>query len=267
MNQVISLASLPDNQMSHSGAKAAHLATMIQVGLPVPPGFVIMMEAGADELSTLEPEIFAAWDQLGLQLAAVRSSAVGEDAATTSWAGQLHTNLGVGRVELLSHIRQCHESVHQAHVRAYGAKMHTDNIQKVAVIVQSLVIAEQAGVLFTAHPVTGERDIMVAESIFGLGELLAQGQVGASHYEMTHDGQLLSTIESEQDQQLTIINNRSQIVALQAGTIPRLSAPLLEKLAAYGRQIETLFGGPQDIEWALEKNKIWILQARPITTL
>ena len=266
MSTVINLSNLKPEQYTQVGAKAAHLAGLIQAGLPVPPGFIVPA-TGDLEARELEAEIFAAWDDLGFQLAAVRSSALGEDSGNASWAGQLHTSLAVNKDELITHIKKCRDSARHAQVLTYSQNLEIAPIQQVTVIVQSLVASDYSGVLFTAHPVTGDRQTMVVETIFGLGELLAQGQVSASHYELSHSGEIITTFLQEQEQKRCIVSEQLQTVTLEPGAVPQLSAEILSTLVSYGREVEALYDAPQDIEWAIANDKIWLLQARPITTL
>ena len=191
-------------QVAQAGGKGASLARMTELGLPVPPGFVVPAGAlvevvDADALRAALPdhekaqaivaaaevpeEIAEAYAQLGDDPpVAVRSSACAEDSETASYAGQQETYLHVrGAQAVLERVRDCWASFFSERALFYrGQKGSLDDLG-MAVVVQRMVEAEVAGVLFTMDPVRGRRDSMVVEAVFGLGEAVVSGQVTPDH--------------------------------------------------------------------------------------
>jgi len=229
-----------------AGGKGASLGEMTQAGIPVPNGFIITTDAYNKPLD--EKEIFAAFDRLETQYVAVRSSATAEDSNNTSWAGQLETYLNITKDNLIESIKKCWASIKTNRALAYAQSNNIlEDNQKVAVVVQKMIDSQIAGVMFTANPVTSDRNQIVLEACLGLGESLVQGQV-------TPDNFLIDK------KSFTIINKNITLNTLSDNQVIELS-----KLAIL---IENHYNYPQDIEWAIDKkNEIFILQSRPITTL
>ncbi|MGH8082842.1 MAG: PEP/pyruvate-binding domain-containing protein, partial [Lysobacter sp.] len=202
---------------------------------------------------------------------AVRSSATAEDLPTASFAGQQDTYLNiVGPTAILRHVSRCWASLFTERAVTYRLRNGFDH-RKVgmAVVVQQMVFAQAAGIVFTADPISGHRKIASIEASFGLGEALVSGLVNADSYQV-RDGEIVSK---------TIAAKRLAIHASPAGGTqeqpiepglqerPALSDAQAVQLAQLGRRIETHFGSPQDIEWCLADDEFHIVQSRPITTL
>lgn len=223
------------------GGKAAGLAELRRLGLAVPEGFVI--SDGPDSLGgavTRFTEMAAA----GLTPVAVRSSAVGEDGDDQSFAGQYDTVLGVDSVEAFTDaVQRCVASSRSRRAASYSgrptATMH--------LVVQRMVDARAAGVVFTADPSSGRRDVMVIDAIAGLGDALVDGSASPDHIVLYADG---STAMAE------IIG----APVLSDDEVAEIRADALRAAAHWGR--------PMDLEWAIDTaGTLWWLQARPITTL
>ena len=204
--------------------------------------------------------------------AAVRSSATAEDLPEASFAGQQETYLNIhGEEAVLEAVKRCWASLWTARAIDYRLRhgiAHQD--VSLAVVVQKLVDAEAAGVMFTANPVSGERDEIVINAAWGLGEAVVGGQV-------TPDTILVEKISRKVIEQ-HIHRKDVMTVRIAGGTrdapVPSsrrdraaLSQAQASKLARLGLRIEDLCGQPMDIEWALDRGHFFILQARPITTL
>ncbi|UPK73798.1 phosphoenolpyruvate synthase [Nocardioidaceae bacterium SCSIO 66511] len=179
---------------------------------------------------------------------AVRSSATAEDLPTASFAGQQDSYLNVtGLHDVLRHVRRCWASLFTERAVTYRLHNGFDHLRvQMAVIVQRLVSADAAGVLFTADPVTSNRKITTVEAVRGLGEALVSGLATGDVYAV-HDDQVIDSTITE--------------------TRPMLTQAQVVDLARLGRLIETHFGRPQDIEWCLDADGFQIVQSRPITTL
>jgi rifampicin phosphotransferase len=241
------------------GSKAANLARLTGAGFPVPAGVVVTAAAAAD------------WDQAVARLRrvaaelggpdqrfAVRSTATAEDLAGASYAGQYETVLDVRLDELPDAVRRVFDSAASARVSAYRqghpqAAVVDPSRSGMAVLLQVMVVAEAAGVAFTANPLTGDRDEVVITAVRGLGERLVSGQASGEEW-IVRDEQARRTRATEQ-----------AITADQAGQI-----------AALARRVQAHFGSPQDLEWAIATEPIgsgrvegglWLLQARPMTAL
>ena len=236
-------------ELPSAGGKGGTLARLTQAGYPVPEGFVVLPTAFArDELS------FEGWQQVQAQLAnlrkrkngkpafAVRSSALSEDSAQASFAGEFETVLDVHTDERVREaIHTVRRSRHSERVRAYSEAKGIEPLHEMAVVVQRLVRADISGVLFTADPVSGSHMRMTGNFVYGFGEELVSGE--AEPYTFSYE-RPKGTYDGPPDL--------------------LLFARKLYKLAV---RLEKELGCPQDIEWALADGKLHLLQSRPITTL
>ena len=214
--------------------------------------------------------VCAAYRALGSPPVAVRSSATAEDLPGFSFAGQQDTFLNVqGEAALLEALVACWASLWTARAIGYRARnglAHED--VGLAVVVQIMVPSDASGVLFTADPVTGRRDRLVIDAILGLGEALVSGQVTPDHYVVDESGRILERVLGEKG--LAIVSRPgggTVIESRDAADRPALPDTLIESLAALGKRIAALYGTPQDVEWAVAGAEIYVLQARPITSL
>ncbi|TDD01719.1 pyruvate, water dikinase [Nonomuraea deserti] len=232
--KLIQLSQIDASMIDLVGGKAAGLGEMIKAGERVPDGFCVTVEAHATG-EVPEAELVEAYERLGGGKVAVRSSATAEDLPQASFAGQQDTYLNVeGGEALIDAVRRCWDSLHTERAVAYRANAGIEDAA-MAVVVQRMVDPEQAGVLFTANPITGRRTQMVVDAAKGLGTAIVDGAVVPDHYEFDDD-------------------------AAQDGW--------LEDLRTAGLRLREHFGSPQDIEWAVDRDgTLWLLQSRPITTL
>lgn len=228
------------------GGKGASLGEMTTAGFPVPPGFVITTEALG---KIQEEEILKAFDELDAKKVAVRSSGVAEDSSQASWAGQLETYLNVSREDLINKVRECWDSIKSDRALSYASMQNLSKEQLfVAVVVQKMIDAKAAGVMLTVNPVSENRNEVMVESVFGLGEALVQGSITPDNFLV--DKETLDIKSKDLQNNQTITDKE------------------IKKLVSLGKNIETHYGKSQDIEWAIDENeKIWILQSRPITTI
>ena len=235
-----------------AGGKGAGLARLVALGLPVPAGFVITAPAlaphlGRDLPPALRQAVARAADRLGGQLA-VRSSLVAEDDVAASFAGQLATVLGVGGgSELLDAVRTVAASARGAAARQYAADRGVGDGHGMAVVVQRMVAARAAGVAFSADPISGQRRVVV-EAVRGLGDRLVGGRATPDRFIVDARGALAGQARVELDEAAL-----PDAVVLELGDLVRGAADRL--------------GGPQDVEWAWDGVRLYLLQARPITAL
>jgi pyruvate, water dikinase len=259
----------------HYGGKAARLSTCLGAGLPVPPGIALHPDlvarlAQGHPTSGERTLLAQHLARFGTAALAVRSSASGEDGADASFAGQLITRLNVRGLEgVLSGIIAVWASGQAESARQYRARLGITGETRVAVLIQELVPAEVAGVLFTCDPLSGRRDRWIVEASWGLGEAVVEGLVTPDRYTLTPGGALLGRQLGSKE--MAILpdaqgGTRQHPVSDPArGQRACLDEEALARLAALGAACEDLFGPAQDIEWALVDTRFLLLQCRPIT--
>ncbi|HVQ93629.1 MAG TPA: rifamycin-inactivating phosphotransferase, partial [Mycobacteriales bacterium] len=201
----------------------------------------------------------------------VRSSATAEDLPTASFAGQQDTYLNVvGPAAIVRHVTRCWASLFTERAVTYRLRNGFDHRKvHMAVVVQQMVSAQAAGVLFTADPITGHRKVARVEASFGLGEALVSGLVNPDAFEV-RDGEVVEkAIGAKQIaiQAASAGGTREQAIDPGRQQLPALTDPQVVRLVRLGRRIEAHFGRPQDIEWCLVDDDFQIVQSRPITTL
>ena len=203
---------------------------------------------------------------------AVRSSAVGEDSADASGAGQMSTFLGVkGFDDVIDKIKQCWASHFGFRAVQYRRQLCTSMDNQMAVVVQKLVKAEVAGVLFTRHPDTGSVNHAIINASYGLGESVVSGEVHPDSISVIENGNGQLQIDYDAiGEKATVYRADDQGGLVEeeiaAGDQCCLSKPDIERLYRIGKAVEQIFGSARDIEFALSQGNIYILQARPITT-
>jgi pyruvate,water dikinase len=220
----------------------------------------------------LAARIVTAYESLGAPSVAVRSSATAEDLPEMSFAGQQDTYLDVrGADAVLNAVRLCWTSLWTARALGYRARQAISSHDvALAVVVQELVPADAAGILFTADPRTGAREVMVVNAAWGLGDSIVGGHVTPDTFVVNAR---TGVVESEEISDKAVMTLRAP-EGTREGPVPAdqrqrasLSKPQVVALAAFGRRIEDLYGRPMDIEWALAGERLFMLQARPITAL
>jgi rifampicin phosphotransferase len=242
------------------GTKAANLSRLLTAGFPVPAG--IVLTTAAFEYCTsktdddreaiqnqplpksVEDSLKKALASLGDAPLAVRSSGIAEDLAGASFAGQYETILDVvGFPAILDAIQKCWASAFSRQVRAYQSG-HDIAEERMAVLIQPLVKADAAGVVFTANPVTCDRNEIVVSAVRGLGARLVSGEASPDEW--------------------LVRNGKAVCRCAPEGALKEEDVLAVAELA---RKVEEHFGTPQDIEWALCDGQLYLLQARPISTL
>jgi pyruvate,water dikinase len=202
---------------------------------------------------------------------AVRSSATAEDLPTASFAGQHDTYLNVvGAAAILRHVSRCWASLFTERAVTYRLRSGFDHRRlQMAVVVQQMVVADAAGVLFTADPITSSRKVASVEASFGLGEALLSGLVNADTFKV-RDGEVVARAVATKPRAIhpsSVSGTEELAVEPARQERPALTDAQVVRLVQLGRRIEAHFGHPQDIEWCLAEGDFWIVQSRPITTL
>ncbi len=270
-----------------AGGKAVNLAELLGAGFAVPDGFCVGTPAYAQAAATagldavldersadlagrarramlavpvpddVAAAITAAYAALGDQVpVAVRSSATAEDLPGASFAGQQDTYLNVvGPDAVLDAVRRCWASLWTDRAVAYRADAGIDHATtQLAVVVQRMVDAQVAGVLFTADPISGRRTSSVIDAAPGLGDAVVSGAVDPDHWVV--------------DEAVRGKGGHGDTFRTRPGTDACLDDGQVRALVDLGRRVEAHFGAPQDIEWAIDgSGKLWLTQSRAITTL
>lgn len=272
MAELLWLDSITPADAVRVGGKAASLAAMISAGLPVPHGFVLTTDAyrrlhrnGIRSDAGFAGSVLHAFRKLNGAVA-VRSSATDEDGAEASFAGQQETILGVESEEaVLDAVERCWKSLHSERAVAYRKKQAvSETAAAMAVVVQKLVPAEAAGVLFTRDPTNSTADRMIVEASFGLGEAVVSGRVTPDRFVLEHaTGRILERHLGRKT--IRVVGGREEAVPDERRHEFCLTDSVLTQLADLGRTVEVFCGDPRDIEWAVADGRVHLLQARPIT--
>ena len=295
------------------GGKGANLGEMINSGLPVPGGFVLLtasyrrfiqsngleqkintllQKVGENDLQSLEGAaakiqalfeeaaipgdilagIESAYALIGRAEVAVRSSATAEDLPGTSFAGQYNTYLNVrGSEELYETIKKCWASLWNYRALSYRVKQNIGNSDLAhGVVVQKMVEAEKSGILFTANPVNGRRDQMLLNSSWGLGEAIVGGEVTPDQWIMDKEKNDILEERAAKKEVMTVRKDKGiEFVTVPSGKQEQVTLVRDEVLSLLelGHKVEQYFSSPQDIEWAYQDGKFYLVQTRPITSL
>ncbi|MDO8616193.1 MAG: phosphoenolpyruvate synthase, partial [Dehalococcoidia bacterium] len=221
-------------------------------------------------------QVARCYREMGGGPVAVRSSATAEDLAEASFAGQQSTYLNViGEEQVTRAVQDCWASLFEARAIFYRQNAGFEHLKVgIAVVVQHMVQSERSGVMFTLEPVSGARDKIVIEAIYGLGEAVVSGVVTPDLYILNKtDLSILDRTIAQQECQL--VRNPEGAAAGEynvwlnlapdLGAQQKLSDDDIKRLAEIGRSVEQHYGRPQDIEWAAEGGQFFLVQARPVT--
>jgi rifampicin phosphotransferase len=278
MTFVVSLIDLSGRQLATAGGKARGLAQLAQAGFPVPDGFVILPNAFDGEKLTA-----VAWAQVQARLNAwrhhqpditfaVRSSGHDEDSAQAAFAGQFTTLLNLATDEAVqAAIHTVYASRQNDQATVYRQDRQLNENQAMTVLVQPLIVADCAGVCFSVDPVRQLRELIVVNAAWSLGAGVMDGTITAdTAWVYRHDFSL---------EKQHIVPKPLQLFPEVSGGIGSAAVPTaqqratclpptwLGRVAQFGLAAELLFGTPQEIEWAICGQQLWILQSRPITAL
>ena len=203
---------------------------------------------------------------------AVRSSATAEDLPEASFAGQQSTYLNVkGKKALKEALLSAWASLFEARAIFYRATKNYDHFKVgIAIPIQTMIQSEVSGVMFTIDPITHNKQKITIEAIFGLGELIVSGQETPDHYEVSKkDFKIIGKSTSTQKNQLVGSPKGNRLIKLskEYASIQKLKDEDIIELAKIGERIEKHYFFPQDIEWAYQNGKLYIVQTRPVTTI
>jgi pyruvate,water dikinase len=302
------------------GGKGANLGEMTRAGFPVPPGFVVTIDAYRrfaettgvgrtirERLATLNvddsdqlrltseaiqtivrqaampddvrAEVLAAYGRLSTdaevaeELVAVRSSGTVEDTAQFSFAGMFQSTLNVrGGEALIRAVQDCWASGFTARLLFYQAKQGLAGELLIAAVVQKMVAADRAGVVFTVNPASNDANRLVIEGAWGLGEVVVLGEVTPDHYEVDKRTLAIVSRTVAHKEFMLARDERTGDTVRVPLTPERAQAPVLsdaevKDIAALARRDEDHYGVPQDAEWAIEQGRLYLVQTRPITTI
>ncbi len=223
----------------------------------------------------IESEIKAAYKTLRGRdkefYVAVRSSATAEDLPDASFAGQQKTFLNVPNdKELVNAVKKCWASLFEARAIFYREEKGYDHMKVgLAAVVQEMVQSEKSGVMFTVNPTTNNPDEVVIEAVYGLGEAIVSGEVTPDTYIVDKKSLKIKDKHiSEQKFMIVKVGNTTVHTNVREDLRGKQKIPdkMVVELAKFGKKIEKHYGKPQDIEWAIQKNNIYIVQSRPVTT-
>jgi pyruvate,water dikinase len=291
------LADLRSADAADFGGKSASLGELIASEIPVPPGFALSADAYRRFLheAGLEPgapvdaivsalgerglpgavrdEVVAAYEVLGDDAAvAVRSSAIGEDSAEATFAGQQETYLWVrGADAVCEAVRDCWASLHGDAATSYRARLGAGgDTAAMGVAVQVMVDAAVSGVMFTCNPVSGDPSTVAVNGSWGLGVAVVAGEVTPDEYRISKvTGELLHRAAGTKEVEYVPGESGGAVrldVPEERRAEPCLDDAQLAALVDLGRRVERHFGGHQDVEWAIARDgELFLLQSRPVT--
>ena len=284
---------IPDEELAHAaGGKGASLCRMSRAGLPVPKGFIVrsemfnaFMEANGlwdyvfEKLDTIDFSSDASLISVAAEIRErIISSPVpqemAEDLDDASFAGQQETFLFViGNDDVVKYIKECWASLYNDRAIFYRREKHFDERSiSIAVVVQCMVSAQKAGVMFTSNPITNDYDTVVLEAAWGLGEAIVSGIVTPDNLWINkHTGEVTTEYISEKETMVVRLNERGGTKEIPVPEDQR-EAPVLtdderNQLVTLANRIEAFYKKPEDIEWAIVDGQVYLLQSRPITTM
>lgn len=284
------------------GGKGANLGECATAGFPVPPGFIIDTSAYTTATKAIQGELIAAVDKQDIEQAqqlvrsvtipadlraeveqayatlgdgarvAVRSSATAEDLAEASFAGQQDSYLGITGVDALwDAVRRCWASLWNERAVSYRRKhgVPSEGLA-LAVVVQTMISSDVSGVLFTRNPMADNTDMMISAA-YGLGESVVAALVTPDTFTVTREPvTVVSQTIGSKETRIDMADGAETITTpVPPGdqALPCLDEQAIQQLVALGQLVEEHYDAPQDIEWAFADGELYLLQARPITTV
>ena len=254
------------------GGKSASLGELLGAEIPVPPGFAISTAVSGKMTDALRRDIAGRYAAMGEGApVAVRSSALGEDSAEATFAGQQDTYLWVrGADAVCEAVQKCWASLHNPEAVAYRERFGIEN-PAMGVTIQLMVDAAVSGVMFTCNPMSGDRSMVAINASWGLGLAVVGGEVTPDDYLVSKvTGEIVRETINDKDIQYVPGPDGAQRVDVdEARRRERsLDQAAIARLIAVGRRVERHFDAPQDIEWAFDRDdELFVLQSRPVTAV
>jgi len=271
-SEIVGLDQIQEGDAGIVGGKAYNLGKIANAGFLVPKGFVITAHAFREWLDNqgeisdeTSDKITRAFQALNMENIAVRSSATVEDLSGASSAGVYKTTLNVKKETLLNSIKEGFRSFHDPNAEAYRAGKFVEEGAGMALVVQEMIGAKVSGVIFTRNPLNPDAKEFTINATFGLGEPLTSGRISGDTYVIDKEsGAIKETLITEKENILT--ERGEAILAEPIQSVPTLSEEQVRQLIQIGKEMERLFSSPQDVEFAISRDKIYVLQSRSITT-
>ncbi len=310
MSEVLSFSDIKKYDFKSVGNKGLNLSLLMREGFNVPDGFVVTTRAfekfidennfkekisellKSTKFNNKKSVSFASKNIQGLIIAgeinssviektlsnhknqrfwAVRSSALLEDLAEASFAGQQDSFLNVKTEDVIEHIKLCWASYWNERAIVYRENANISHIEGgIAVVVQEMVDAKASGVMFTSDPITGDKSKILIESSWGLGESIVSGIVSPDRFTVDKNSkEIIYKKISEKKKAVYFSNdgNMKSDVSKSKSFAPSLNDEEILRLSNLGERIESYFKAPQDIEWAVNEGQVFVLQSRNITTI
>jgi phosphoenolpyruvate synthase/pyruvate phosphate dikinase len=217
-------------------------------------------------------EIQKYFKKLGSDFVAVRSSATAEDSFEAAWAGQLESYLNTSGKNLFKNVKLCWASLFtpRAIFYRFNKKLNNKKIS-VAVVVQKMIKSEVSGIAFSVHPITRDKNRIIIEAGFGLGEAIVSGKITPDSYSVEKNKEVILKKKVNRQEKAIFRSasegNEWKKISEENQMRQKLSDKEILKLSKIIKRIENHYGFPVDVEWAKEKNRFYIIQSRPITTL
>lgn len=257
-------------EVSSFGGKAASLSKGLRGGLPIPEGFALdtnfvskLLSTDINAINKLK-NFFAALDAP----VAVRSSAIGEDAENASHAGQYLSKLNIKTFpQLMNAIIEVAESVKTDSAQAYRKTLGLNEFSRMAVVIQKLIFADSAGVMFSRNPITKRKEFVI-EAAWGPGEAVVSGLVVPDYYRVQIDGSISEMKIGIKDRAFKIHDEGGvEEIVIEGLMVNKsvLTYENLQQLFELGTRCENVYGHDLDIEWAIKDEQLYLLQCRSIT--
>ena len=263
IHKILSSTDISDSdKLNHAADKIKHLMAKSDIPREI-----------VNEIFTSYHELTAHHSPLSSGVpVAVRSSATAEDLPEASFAGQQESYLNViGDANVLQKVKECWMSLFGARSIFYRQQQKFDHFKVgIAVPIQQMIQSDVSGVMFTTDPISKDRDRIVIEAIFGLGDYIVQGVVTPDHYEVSRASGKIIT-KNIKPQEIMEVKSKQGVKQVKVPSRDQRSQKLtdgqISKLAEIGKKIHQHYFFPQDVEWAMEGSSLYIIQTRPITTL
>jgi phosphoenolpyruvate synthase/pyruvate phosphate dikinase len=227
---------------------------------------------GAEVPRKISDEIHESFKRLGSNFVAVRSSATAEDGLEAAWAGQLESYLNISDKNLSENVKKCWASLFSSRAIFYRLNKKLNNKKiSVAVVVQKMIKSDISGIAFSVHPVTRDKNQIIIDAVFGLGEAIVSGQITPDSYIADKNKGIIINKDINKQEKAVFRSssegNEWEKIPMEKQAQQKLSDREILKLSRLIKKIEKHYGFPVDVEWAKEKNRFHIIQSRPITTL